>query len=91
MIFYMNKTHDHKTFIMEKTEKIEILSYTYMKGGKKHKATARKPGPSKGIAAVSAEVNCNCGSQKCVNGKVWRCLPLDNEGTCAWFISDENC
>lgn len=76
---------------MDKKEKIEFLSYTYKKDGKKFTAKVKPKPRAKKTLAAAKETNCACGQQKCEEGFIWRCMPLDDEGTCAWFITNEHC
>lgn len=77
-------------------EKILILSYVYKVGNQKHTAKFKKLNKttvlSKGvIPSEEVEENCQCGNTQCVNGDLWRCMPIDDEGTCAWFVTNEKC
>jgi hypothetical protein len=74
---------------MAKKELIQITSYTYVKGDKKFKAKLVKP--KRGGLSFATEGNCQSGEVKCENGKIHRCMPIDNEGTCIWFITNEDC
>jgi hypothetical protein len=40
---------------------------------------------------IKNENECNCGDTKCVDGKLWKCLDIDGDGTCIWFITDDEC
>ncbi|MBC7888665.1 MAG: hypothetical protein H7Z13_12360 [Ferruginibacter sp.] len=82
-----------------KKTKMEILSYTYKKDGAFHTATAMKSGSAKqnsntrsgGFNDDEADNICNCGATKCVNGNILKCMPIDDEGNCIWFITSEPC
>lgn len=83
----------------KKKSKIEILSYTYKKDGEIHTATTRNidlknqnpNAGTRGPSDIEPSGICNCGETKCVNGKKWKCMPLDDEGNCIWFITSESC
>jgi hypothetical protein len=75
---------------MAKSEKIKILSYTYQKGKKTFVAETEIEKKKKTVGATVSS-GCNCGETKCVDGKLRRCMPLDDEGTCIWFITNEKC
>jgi len=74
----------------------EIISYTYKTNGKIHTATvANQENAFKKISSkdVLPELNndCQCGETKCVNKQIWRCMDIDGDGTCVWFITNEPC
>lgn len=83
----------------KKKSKMEILSYTYKKNGEIHTATATKADSknqnfnvnTRGLTNIEPSGMCNCGETKCINGKKWKCSPLDDEGNCIWFTTSESC
>jgi hypothetical protein len=80
---------------MAKKSKIKIVSVQYQnEDGDMHLATINKANAAttgdNSPAAVPPSGACTCGSEMCVNGVKYRCMP-DPFGDCVWFKTTESC
>lgn len=78
----------------------EIISYTYKAdSGKIHTAMVANQDKAlekdwqEDILPIDkdADDGCNCGQTKCVDKHLWKCMDMDGQGTCVWFITNELC
>lgn len=66
---------------------MNIKNIIYEADGKQYTA---RPATEEELKAANLLGNCNCGDEKCVSGKKWRCM-AGGGGSCVWYPTNEVC